>query len=696
MISSICSFAILRGAYRGRQEYEDEYDNRPRPYNPPKKPIKYRNESSDESDHGERNEENFSHLKAGNFADITNDSFYLQNQKDSQQQSPRNVRIVARSRPSNASRPTNSTASNGGFVPRTSVGNSGEWRPKSIRIEGNAPQQPRGYADRNNDSNQPPSRSMDRNNNGWGKPQRYEDTNENQDFEEIDETDYATNNLSNARTAWNDARSSSEFNGLKDNYSTNMRRSNENDIRGNSNERPRQISANNNRASKNYGEEQYSDRRQRNEQMIAQDDSIEELELSDHFGKSKQNNNGRYSRNDDPPVSQRNSQSNDYNKGSQLAFVNKSHQSSTYQEGSFHTFARSQEAAGITLPRKSGRYDEGPIEDNDDAEGSTPHDHDNHNQQEFLENGNEDGDDIEEIPYGNDNETNNNASGRKKKQLVHKGNWTENPQLQQKSTNSSIYNYNGVNSFVLVAHPRGTRTPMVQCTIVRDRNSMHGKLYPTYELILEEPKKSLIIARKMSMNRTSNYHLFDMTRGQAGHTLSKKSGNYLGKLRSKNATRLGYTLLSSKSDREEVATILFEKVTLLDQIQDGNQPRRVKILLPRVDSSSLPVSVSAATYGAESLMDVLQAIDDHKRQIPADLLLLQTKDPVFENGNYRLNFHGRVSLPSVKNFQIVSHDDIHDVKCQFGKVDKDVFHLDFKAPFTAFEAFAVALCQFNL
>lgn len=570
------------------------------------------------------------------------------------------------------------------------MGNSGEWRPKSIRIEGNAPQQ----RDRNYDSNQPPSKAMDRNTNGQGR--RYEDTNENQDFEEIDETDYATNNRPNARGAWNDARSSSEINGVKDNYSSNVRRSHDNEPRGNSNDRSRFAANSSNRASKNIDEEQYVDRRRRNEQEIAQDDSIEELELSDHFGKSKQNNNPRFQRTDEAPATTRNSLTNDYNKGTQNVFHGKPQQASSFQDGSFNNFARSQEAAGITLPRKSGRYDDGPIEDNDDAEGSSPHDHEKHNRQEYVDTGNEE-DDIEEITYGNENESNNNANGKKKnKQLVHKGNWTDNPQLQQKNTNIAVYNYNGLNSFVLVAHPRGTRTPMVQCTIVRDRNSMQGKLYPTYELILEEPKKSLIIARKMSMNRTSNYHLFDMTRGQAGHTLSKKSGNYLGKLRSKNATRLGYTLLSSKSDREEVATILFEKVTLLDQIQDGNQPRRVKILLPRVDSSNLPVSVSAATYGAESLMDVLVAIDDHKRQIPADLLVLQTKDPVFENGNYRLNFHGRVSLPSVKNFQIVSHDDINDVKCQFGKVDKDVFHLDFKAPFTAFEAFAVALCQFNL
>jgi hypothetical protein len=49
-------------------------------------------------------------------------------------------------------------------------------------------------------------------------------------------------------------------------------------------------------------------------------------------------------------------------------------------------------------------------------------------------------------------------------------------------------------------------------------------------------------------------------------------------------------------------------------------------------------------------------------------ITLQSKDPVYENGNYRLNFNGRVSVPSVKNFQIVSAERIDDVLCQFGKV----------------------------
>lgn len=252
-------------------------------------------------------------------------------------------------------------------------------------------------------------------------------------------------------------------------------------------------------------------------------------------------------------------------------------------------------------------------------------------------------------------------------------------------------------SFVLVAHPRGVRCQHIQCTVLRDRHSMQGKLYPQYELVLEEPRRTLIVARKMSLNRTSNYHLFDMTRGQAGSKLSKKAGNYLGKLRAKNTHRTDYSLLNHKADREEIAGVCFDKITILGQLKDGNQPRKMKIILPAPCAVSGTIEgVNAAAFGLDSLTDLLAEVGDQMRALPEGLMIVETKEPVLENGNYRLNFYGRVNLPSVKNFQIVHASNIDNVLCQFGKVDEDVFHLDFKAPFNAVQAFALALCQFNL
>uniref|UniRef100_A0A0E0A2R0 Tubby-like F-box protein n=1 Tax=Oryza glumipatula TaxID=40148 RepID=A0A0E0A2R0_9ORYZ len=69
-----------------------------------------------------------------------------------------------------------------------------------------------------------------------------------------------------------------------------------------------------------------------------------------------------------------------------------------------------------------------------------------------------------------------------------------------------------------------------------------------------------------------------------------------------------------------------------------------------------------------------------------------------------LNFHGRVTVASVKNFQLVatadpSHpDSVGDeetVILQFGKVDSNIFTMDYRQPLSAFQAFAICLSSFG-
>ncbi|KAL6848656.1 hypothetical protein ACP4OV_021239 [Aristida adscensionis] len=69
-----------------------------------------------------------------------------------------------------------------------------------------------------------------------------------------------------------------------------------------------------------------------------------------------------------------------------------------------------------------------------------------------------------------------------------------------------------------------------------------------------------------------------------------------------------------------------------------------------------------------------------------------------------LNFHGRVTVASVKNFQLVatadpSHPgslgDEETVLLQFGKVDSDIFTMDYRQPLSAFQAFAICLSSFG-
>jgi tubby-related protein 1 len=57
---------------------------------------------------------------------------------------------------------------------------------------------------------------------------------------------------------------------------------------------------------------------------------------------------------------------------------------------------------------------------------------------------------------------------------------------------------------------------------------------------------------------------------------------------------------------------------------------------------------------------------------------------------YVLNFNGRVTMPSVKNFQLV-HEGLDEVVLQFGKTGKDHFTMDFTWPMSPVQAFSVCI-----
>lgn len=75
-----------------------------------------------------------------------------------------------------------------------------------------------------------------------------------------------------------------------------------------------------------------------------------------------------------------------------------------------------------------------------------------------------------------------------------------------------------------------------------------------------------------------------------------------------------------------------------------------------------------------------------------------------------LNFRGRVTVASVKNFQLIAAtqpaagaptpsqptlSDHDKTILQFGKVGKDMFTMDYRYPLSAFQAFAICLTSFD-
>jgi hypothetical protein len=87
-------------------------------------------------------------------------------------------------------------------------------------------------------------------------------------------------------------------------------------------------------------------------------------------------------------------------------------------------------------------------------------------------------------------------------------------------------------------------------------------------------------------------------------------------------------------------------------------------------------------------------------------LVLKNKSPRWHEQLqcWCLNFKGRVSVASVKNFQLTAVvEPFHDVGTteqdrtilQFGKIGKDIFTMDYCYPLSAFQAFAVCLSSFD-
>lgn len=85
-------------------------------------------------------------------------------------------------------------------------------------------------------------------------------------------------------------------------------------------------------------------------------------------------------------------------------------------------------------------------------------------------------------------------------------------------------------------------------------------------------------------------------------------------------------------------------------------------------------------------------------------LVLKNKSPRWHEQLqcWCLNFHGRVTVASVKNFQLVaspengpSGPEHEKIILQFGKVGKDLFTMDYRYPISAFQAFAICLSSFD-
>ncbi|KPP71141.1 hypothetical protein Z043_109972 [Scleropages formosus] len=119
-------------------------------------------------------------------------------------------------------------------------------------------------------------------------------------------------------------------------------------------------------------------------------------------------------------------------------------------------------------------------------------------------------------------------------------------------------------------------------------------------------------------------------------------------------------------------------------------PRKMTVIIPGMDEDNERVPIRARNDNDGLLMRY------QNRQMD-NLIELHNKTPVWndETASYVLNFSGRVTQASVKNFQIVHSKDNSYIVMQFGRVADDAFTLDYNYPMCAVQAFAIALSSFD-
>ncbi|XP_062838094.1 tubby-related protein 3 isoform X1 [Anolis carolinensis] len=246
--------------------------------------------------------------------------------------------------------------------------------------------------------------------------------------------------------------------------------------------------------------------------------------------------------------------------------------------------------------------------------------------------------------------------------------------------------------FVLRPAPCGVT---VKCRITRDKKGMDRGLFPTYYMHLEredDRKVFLLAGRKRKKSKTSNYLIsIDPT------DLSREGGSFIGKLRS-NLMGTKFTvydhgvspikaqgLVEKAHTRHEMAAICYETNVL-----GFKGPRKMSVIIPGMNLNHERIPIRPRNEH-ESLLAKWQNKDMD------NLIELHNKAPIWNDDtqSYVLNFHGRVTQASVKNFQIVHENDPDYIVMQFGRVAEDIFTLDFNYPMCALQAFAIGLSSFD-
>ncbi|KAL3591999.1 hypothetical protein D5086_010639 [Populus alba] len=238
----------------------------------------------------------------------------------------------------------------------------------------------------------------------------------------------------------------------------------------------------------------------------------------------------------------------------------------------------------------------------------------------------------------------------------------------------------------------GPRESPIQCFIKRDNATSTFLLY--YGLVPSEGEndKLLLAARKIRRATCTDFivSLVSDDFSRASNTYVATITYELNVLRSRGPRRMHCIMHSiPMSSIEEGGTV--QTLTSIPETFNSQFPHPSSSIGKELVSDNSSARASRSPVLAEG---------------SEELLVLKNKAPRWHEQLqcWCLNFRGRVTVASVKNFQLVataepSHNvpaaDQERVILQFGKIGKDIFTMDYFYPLSAFQAFAICLSSFD-
>ncbi|XWS55194.1 hypothetical protein CRYUN_Cryun10bG0153700 [Craigia yunnanensis] len=302
----------------------------------------------------------------------------------------------------------------------------------------------------------------------------------------------------------------------------------------------------------------------------------------------------------------------------------------------------------------------------------------------------------------------------------------------------------------------GPRDGTIQCFIKRDKSRLTYHLFLCLSPALLVENGKFLLSAKRTRRTTSTEYIISMN----ADNISRSSSSYIGKLRSNFLgtkfiiydTQPAYTSAHvpppgrtsrrfySKKVSPKVPTGSYNIAQLTYELNvlGTRGPRRMHCIMHSIPASALDAGGSVPGQPEllrHPLEDSFRSISfskslDHSVEFSSTRfseiglshdddedgkmkpLILKNKPPRWHEQLqcWCLNFRGRVTVASVKNFQLIAATqpaagaptpsqpappDIDKIILQFGKVGKDTFTMDYRYPLSAFQAFAICLSSFD-